>query len=172
MEDVVIGNAVMDMYAKLGTINSSRKVFEKVPYKDVISWQTIITGYVQNGLASEVIEVYYMMEECEDITPNQGTWVSILLAYAHVGALQEGIKAHGWVLKRGLHLDVYVSTCLIDLHGKCGRMEDAMSLFEKVLRKSSVPWNAIISCHSIHGLGDTSLQLFRDMLFRKLPLRT
>ncbi|KAM7490890.1 hypothetical protein LguiA_033811 [Lonicera macranthoides] len=172
MEDVVIGNTVMDMYAKLGTIDSSRKVFEEVPYKDVISWNTIITGYAQNGLASEAIEVYCMMEECEDITPNQGTWVSILPAYAHVGPLQEGMKAHGRVLKRGLHLDVYVSTCLIDLYGKCGRLEDAMSLFEEVPRTSSVPWNAIISCHSIHGQGDTSLQLFRDMLFRKLPLRT
>ncbi|KAM7490886.1 hypothetical protein LguiA_033807 [Lonicera macranthoides] len=172
MEDVVIGNTVMDMYAKLGTIDSSCKVFEEVPYKDVISWNSIITGYAQNGLASEAIEVYCMMEESEDKTPNQGTWVSILPAYAHVGALQEGMKAHGRVLKRGLHLDVNVSTCLIDLYGKCGRLEDAMSLFDEVPRTSSVPWNAVISCHSIHGHGDTSLQLFRDMLFRKLPLRT
>ncbi|KAM7519465.1 hypothetical protein LguiB_018427 [Lonicera macranthoides] len=164
MEDVVVGNAVMDMYAKLGAIDSSRKVFEEVPCKDVISWNTIITGYAQNGLASEAIEVYCMMKEFEDITQNQGTWVSILPAYAHVGALQEGIKAHGQVLKRGLHLDVYVGTCLIDLYGKCGRLEDAMSLFDEVPRTSSVPWNAIISCHSIHGHGDTSLQLFRDML--------
>ncbi|KAA8521693.1 hypothetical protein F0562_012317 [Nyssa sinensis] len=164
MVDVVIGNAIVDMYAKLGIIDCAHKVFEKIPSKDVISWNTMITGYAQNGLASEAIEMYCMMEVCKDITPNQGTWVSILPAYSHVGALQQGMRTHGRVLKTGLHLDVFVGTCLIDLYGKCGRLDDAMSLFYEVPRMSSVPWNAIISCHGIHGHGEASLQLFRAML--------
>ncbi|CAK9159030.1 unnamed protein product [Ilex paraguariensis] len=164
MEDVVIGNAVVDMYSKLGIIDSACNVFEDLQFKDVISWNTMVTGYAQNGLASEAIEVYCMMQKCKDIIPNQGTWVSILPAYAHVGAVQQGMKTHGRVFKVGLHLDVFVGTCLVDLYGKCGRLNDAMSLFYEVPRTSSVPWNAIISCHGIHGHGETSLQLFRYML--------
>ncbi|KAH0977554.1 hypothetical protein GBA52_027273 [Prunus armeniaca] len=81
VQDVVIGNAVVDMYAKLGAIYSASTVFEGLPIKDVISWNTLITGYAQNGLASEAIEVYRMMQEYKEIIPNHGTWVSILPAY-------------------------------------------------------------------------------------------
>ena len=164
MEVVVIGNAIVDMYAKLGAIDSARTIFEGLPVKDVISWNTLITGYAQNGLASEAIEVYRMMEEHKEIIPNQGTWVSILPAYSHVGALQQGMKIHGRVIKNSLYLDVFVGTCLVDMYGKCGRLDDAMSLFYKVPRTSSVPWNAIISCLGIHGLGEKALKLFNEMV--------
>nr|GLL41307.1 pentatricopeptide repeat-containing protein At4g33990 [Ipomoea trifida] len=164
LDDVVLGNAVVDMYAKLGYIDYAREVFNKVPFKDVVSWNTIITGYAQNGLASEAIEVYSMMKECEGIAPNQGTWVSILTAYAHLGSLREGMRTHGQVFKVGLHLDVFVGTCLIDLYGKCGRLGDAMSLFYEIPKESPVPWNAMISCQGVNGLGVASIQLFRDML--------
>ncbi|KAJ4716309.1 Pentatricopeptide repeat-containing protein [Melia azedarach] len=164
MGDIVIGNAVVDMYAKLGVIDSARAVFEELPVKDVISWNTLITGYAQNGLSSEAIEVYQLMEECSEIIPNQGTWVSIIPAYSHVGALQQGMKIHGRVIKNCLYLDIFVGTCLIDMYGKCGRIDDAMYLFYQVPRKSPVPWNAIISCHGVHGHGSKALNLFREML--------
>nr|XP_043628966.1 pentatricopeptide repeat-containing protein At4g33990 [Erigeron canadensis] len=163
-KDVIIGNAVVDMYAKLGDVDSARRLFERASLKDVVSWNTMITGYGQNGLANEAIEVYHMMVETSSIAPNQGTWASIIPAYAHIGALKEGSTAHGRVLKTGLLLDVFIGTCLIDLYGKCGKMEEAMNLFYEVPRANSVPWNAVISCLGIHGQGETSLKLFRDML--------
>ncbi|GLU09255.1 hypothetical protein SLE2022_261250 [Rubroshorea leprosula] len=162
-QDVILGNAVVDKYAKLGVIDYACAVFDGLPVKDAISWNTMITGYAQNGLASEAIEVYQMMQS-NGIIPNQGTWVSILPAYSHLGALQQGLKVHGQVFKNSLYLDVFVGTCLIDMYGKCGRLDDAMSLFYEVPRKSSVPWNSIISCHGIHGHGKKSVKLFREML--------
>lgn len=162
--DVLIGNAVMDMYAKLGIIHSARKVFEEIPTKDVISWNTLITGYAQNGLASEAIGVYGMMEEYKEIIPDQGTWVSILPAYSYVGALRQGMRVHGRVIKNSLYLDVFVATCLIDMYGKCARLNDALSLFYQVPRNSSVTWNAIISCHGLHGHAEKALRLFGEML--------
>lgn len=168
MEDVIIGNAVVDMYAKLGVIDSARTVFEGLPVKDVISWNTLITGYAQNGLASEAVEVYDMMKEFKEIVPNQGTWVSILPAYSHLGALQQGMRIHGQVMKNCLYMDVFMGTCLIDMYGKCGRVDDAMSLFYEVPRKSSVPWNAIISCHGIHGHGDKALEILKNMLVEEV----
>ncbi|XP_024992845.1 pentatricopeptide repeat-containing protein At4g33990 [Cynara cardunculus var. scolymus] len=164
VKDVIIGNAVVDMYAKLGDMDSAIKLFGSICFKDVVSWNTLITGYGQNGLACEAIEVYRMMVKTEGIMPNQGTWASIIPAYAHIGALKEGATTHGRVLKSGLLSDVFIGTCLIDLYGKCGEVEDALSLFYQVPRKSSVPWNAVISCLGIHGHGDKSLQLFRHML--------
>ncbi|KAF9606370.1 hypothetical protein IFM89_025038 [Coptis chinensis] len=161
--DIFIGNAVVDMYSKLGNIDYAHRVFDGMDNKDVISWNTLITGYAQNGLASEAMEVYKTMRECEMIVPSQGTLVSILPAYSHVGALRQGMKVHGHTVKIGLLSDIYVGTCLIDVYAKCGRLNDAMMLFKQVPRKSSVPWNAIISGHGIHGQGEKSLSLFGEM---------
>ncbi|XP_010269696.1 PREDICTED: pentatricopeptide repeat-containing protein At4g33990 [Nelumbo nucifera] len=163
LEDIFLGNAVVDMYAKLGSIASAQKAFEAMPDKDVISWNALITGYAQNGLASEAIEVYHMMEGCSGIVPDQGTLVSILPALSHIGALQQGMRIHGQAIRMGLHLDVFVGTCLIDMYSKCGRLDDAISLFLQVPRMSSVPWNAIISGYGIHGHGEKALKLFQEM---------
>ncbi|KAK4477985.1 hypothetical protein RD792_017250 [Penstemon davidsonii] len=163
-KDIVIGNAVVDMYAKLGIIEYAREVFEELPRKDLISWNTIIGGYAQNGFASEATEVYKIMKECDNLTPNEGTWVCILPAYAHLGALRDGMRIHGHVLKKGINLDVFVATCLIDLYGKCGMLSETLSLFHEVPKDTSVPWNAMISFHGLHGHGGTSLKLFTDML--------
>ncbi|KAM7263315.1 hypothetical protein ACFE04_000998 [Oxalis oulophora] len=168
MGDVIIGNALVDMYAKSGFIDSARAVFDKLPKKDVISWNSLITGYGQNGLASEAIEIYDKMKECNEIIPNQGTWVSILPACSHVGALKQGTKIHALVIKNNLYLDVFVGTCLIDVYGKCGKLDDAMSLFYQIPTTNSVPWNAIIACHGIHGHGEKALELFQEMIDKKV----
>ena len=118
-KDVVIGNALVNMYAKLGVMDHSRRVFELLPTKDVVSWNTLITGYAQNGLASEGIDAYNMMEGYGKIIPNQGTWVSILPAYSHVGALQQGMKVHGRLIKNRLYLDVPICKPFIRRRFKC-----------------------------------------------------
>ncbi|KAL5728989.1 hypothetical protein ACHQM5_002005 [Ranunculus cassubicifolius] len=162
-EDIFIGNAVVDMYAKLGKVDYARRVFEGMGSKDVISWNSLITGCAQNGLAGEAIEVYDTMRCCENILPDQGTLVSILPAYSHVGALCQGTKVHGHSIKIGLHTDIYVTTCLIDVYAKCGRLNEAMALFHQLSRSNSVPWNAIIAGHGIHGHGEKCLKLFEKM---------
>uniref|UniRef100_A0A2P2QLB0 Pentatricopeptide repeat-containing protein At4g33990 n=1 Tax=Rhizophora mucronata TaxID=61149 RepID=A0A2P2QLB0_RHIMU len=164
LEEAIVGNVVVDMYAKTGAVDLAAAVFKGLPIKDVISWNTLITGYAQNGLASKAIEMYHMMEACKEITPNQGTWVSILPAYSHVGALREGMRTHGRLIKNGLDLNVYVGTCLVDMYGRCGKIDDALLLFYEVPRRNSIPWNAVMSCLSVHGHGDKALKLFREML--------
>ncbi|KAL9242208.1 hypothetical protein vseg_016229 [Gypsophila vaccaria] len=164
MGNIILGNAVLDMYAKLGMLDFALHVFEKIPKKDIISWNTLIAGYSQNGLGNEAIEAFSDLTACVDVSPNQGTWVSVLPACSHLGALQYGMMIHGRVIKISFNLDAYVATCLIDMYGKCGRLDDALSLFYQIPRTSSVLWNAIISCHGIHGHGDISLKLFREML--------
>ncbi|MBA0614160.1 hypothetical protein Godav_014488 [Gossypium davidsonii] len=99
----------------------------------------------------------------KEIAPNQATWVSILPAYSNIGALQQGMRVHGLLVKSSLYLDIFVGTCLIDMYGKCGKLDDAMSLFYEVPKMTSVPWNAIISCHGIHGHAEKALKLFREM---------
>ncbi|XP_072991050.1 pentatricopeptide repeat-containing protein At4g33990 isoform X1 [Typha latifolia] len=163
IEDIIAGNAIVDMYAKLLKIEAARKIFDRMPIKDIISWNTLITGYSQNGLANEAAELYEYMEKCEGMKPIQGTLVSVLPAYSHLGALQQGMRIHGRSIHIGLQSDVFVATCLIDMYAKCGRLTDAMRLFEQVPRESAGPWNAMIAGHGVHGHGEKALSLFSLM---------
>ncbi|XP_011627723.2 LOW QUALITY PROTEIN: pentatricopeptide repeat-containing protein At4g33990 [Amborella trichopoda] len=162
-EDVFVGNAIVDMYAKAGRTEDARKAFEEMPRRDVVSWNTMITGYAQNGLAEESIELYNRMLQCSGFPPDQGTLVSVLPACSHVGAFQQGLRIHGLAVRMGLESDLFVGTCLIDMYAKCGRLNEASCLFEHVPKKSSVPWNAIISGHGVHGHGHKTLKLFEEM---------
>ncbi|XP_062211473.1 pentatricopeptide repeat-containing protein At4g33990 [Phragmites australis] len=160
--DIIAGNAMVDMYAKLSNIGTAQRVFDSLLARDVVSWNTLITGYMQNGLAYEAIETYNHMQKHE-VKPIQGTFVSVLPAYSHLGALQQGMRMHALSIKVGLNLDVYVGTCLIDLYAKCGKLAEAMLLFEHMPRRSTGPWNAIIAGLGVHGHGTKALSLFPQM---------
>ncbi|KAL5992836.1 hypothetical protein ACLOJK_013755 [Asimina triloba] len=163
-QDIFVSNAIVDMYAKTGKMDYAQKLFDRILNKDAISWNTLITGYAQNGLANEAIEFFQLMGEVEGIIANQGTLVSVLPAFSHVGAVQQGMMVHCQSIHIGLNLDVFVATCLIDMYAKCGRLDDAMLFFSDIPRRSAGPWNAIISGFGIHGHGERSLQLFSQML--------
>ncbi|KAF2318407.1 hypothetical protein GH714_006717 [Hevea brasiliensis] len=166
-EDTVIGNAVVDMYAKLGVTDVARMVFERLPAKDVISWNTLITGYTQNGLASEAVEVYQMMKECTEITPTQGTWVSILPAYSHLGALQQGMRIHGQE-EYGIKPTLKHYGCMVDLFGRAGYLEMAYTFIKSMpIQPDASMWGALLGACRIHGnteLGRLQLSLLELQL--------
>ncbi|KAK8940486.1 Pentatricopeptide repeat-containing protein [Platanthera zijinensis] len=161
--DVFVGNAVIDMYGKMGRAKSSRDVFDGMPVRDVVSWNTLISSCSQNGLADEAIELYERMGRHDGMRPVQGTFAGVLPACSHIGALRKGAKIHGQAIKEGLHFDVFVATCLIDMYAKCGRLVDAMNLFAGMPMRASGPWNAIIAGHGAHGEGKKALELFSEM---------
>lgn len=163
VSNIFVGNAILDMYGKIGNIEYAHKVFYWMPVKDEISWNCLITGYSQNGLSNEATEVYDAMVNCEGVTPTQATLVSVLPACSHVGALRKGLRIHGRAIQMGLELDLFIGTCLIDMYAKCGRLDEAMLLFEEVPRKTSYPWNAIVAGHGVHGHGEMAVKLFEDM---------
>lgn len=161
--DIIAGNSIVDMYAKLSKIEAAQRMFDIMPVRDAVSWNTLITGYTQNGLANEAIERYGRMQKDEGLRAVQGTIVSVLPAYSHLGALQQGMRMHALSVKTGLSLDVYVGTCLIDLYAKCGKLADAVLFFENMPRRSTGPWNAIMAGLGVHGHGAKALGLFSQM---------
>ncbi|KAF7111341.1 hypothetical protein CFC21_111366 [Triticum aestivum] len=163
--DIIAGNAVVDMYAKLSKIEAAQRMFDTMPVRDPVSWNTLITGYMQNGLANEAIEAYGHMQKHEGLKPIQGTIVSVLPAYSQLGALQQGMRMHALSVKTGFNLDVYVGTCMVDLYAKCGKLTDAMLFFEKMPKRSrsTGPWNAIMAGLGVHGHAAEALSVFSRM---------
>eukprot|EP01018_Ginkgo_biloba_P025794 Gb_04080 [translate_table: standard] len=160
--DVYVGNALIDMYAKCGSIDNARQVFDKMPKRDLVSWTAMIAGYARNGHANEALTLFHQMHVA-GVTPDSITIVSVLSACAHLGALQQGKWIHNYIIGRELESDVSVGNSLLTMYTKCGCIDIARQLFDKMLKRDVVTWNAMIAGYAQDGHSNEALTLFNQM---------
>ncbi|XP_057815489.1 pentatricopeptide repeat-containing protein At2g13600 [Cryptomeria japonica] len=159
--DIAVVTSLMDMYAKCGEVQQARRLFDKMHIADVISWNALIAGYVRNGLLEEALEIFMQMEFAS-VKPNSATFVNILPACAKMRALEQGMEIHRKVIAFGFTSHVVI-TALIDVYAKCGRVQMACKLFEKLNYPDVVSWNTMITGYVQNGVLDKALQLFKEM---------
>eukprot|EP01018_Ginkgo_biloba_P039769 Gb_41015 [translate_table: standard] len=160
--DVYVGNSLIQMYAECGRLDDARQVFDKMPARDLVSWTKMIAGYAQKGHAKEALILFHEMQ-LADITPDPVTVVIVLPVCAHLGALQQGKWIHDYIIRSGFESDVFVGTALMDMYAKCGNVEIARNVFDKMSKRDVVSWNAMIGGYGIHGYGEAALALFSQM---------
>uniref|UniRef100_A0ACD5YM67 Uncharacterized protein n=1 Tax=Avena sativa TaxID=4498 RepID=A0ACD5YM67_AVESA len=163
--DAGVVNTMLDAYAKGGgrDLGAARKVFDAMD-KDVVSWNSMIALYAQNGLSAEALRLYgNMLNVGGGIRCNAVTFSAVLLACAHAGTIQNGKRIHNQVVRMGLEENVYVGTSVVDMYSKCGRVEMARKAFEKIKKKNVLSWSAMITGYGMHGHGQQALDVFNEM---------
>ncbi|RCV08000.1 hypothetical protein SETIT_1G290500v2 [Setaria italica] len=161
--NLALVNAVLGFYVKIGDVQAARRVFEGMADRDVVTWTSMIKGYLQSGDAHEALKVYREMVQV-GVQPNSVTLVSVLQACALAVDVEEGRSTHHKSVKMGCELEVGVATALVDMYMKCSCHEEAMRLFHRMPKKDVVAWAAVISGLTQNGLPDESLQVFKCML--------
>ncbi|XVE91569.1 hypothetical protein REPUB_Repub01dG0021000 [Reevesia pubescens] len=168
LKDPTVINALVDMYAKCERFRDASYIFETVSDKNLIAWNSIISGYSQNGSAYEALELFHQMRS-KSISPDAVTLVSMFSACASLGALQIGSSLHAYSIKYGLlSSSVYVGTALLDFYAKCGDSKSARFIFDNMREKNTVTWSAMIGGYGIQGDSSGSLALFSDMVEENL----
>ncbi|GLJ26657.1 hypothetical protein SUGI_0518490 [Cryptomeria japonica] len=160
--DTISWNSIIGGYARNGHTGEALKLFQEMPKRNVISWNTMITGYSQNGHAEEALELFRRMQSA-GIKPNSQTFAGILPACANLGYLLQGKEIHEEIIRSGYWLDVFMGSALIDMYSKCGSIESAWCVFDKMPQQNVVSWNAMIAGYAIHGCSNEALKLFKDM---------
>ncbi|XP_068651603.1 pentatricopeptide repeat-containing protein At4g39530-like [Aristolochia californica] len=122
--DVFVCVGLVDMYSKCGLMEDARRVFNLMPMQDLISWNSIISAYVQNLNDEEAISLFCEMQK-EGFNCNQTTLSTILKSIASLQLIDASKEIHSCAIKLGLESDVYVTNSLIDAYGKCHYTEDA-----------------------------------------------
>lgn len=117
--DVFVSNSLIYMYVKCGVVEHARRVFGRIPEKDVVSWNTMITGYAQNGHEVEALGFFNQMQLVE-MKANLVNMVSVIQACTHLGVLLPGKSFHNHSIKSGFEADVFLRNSLIDMYAKCG----------------------------------------------------
>eukprot|EP01018_Ginkgo_biloba_P038696 Gb_15811 [translate_table: standard] len=161
--DDVVGTALVDMYAKCGSIEIAQQLFNKMSKRNVVSWSAMITAYAQSGHANEALVCFNQMQ-LAGMKPNLVTMVSVLPACAYLASLQQGRWIHGHIIRSGFESDVVVMTALIDMYAKCGSIDVARKLFDNMPEKNVVSWNTMIAGYGTHGHGEDAIAIFTEML--------
>ncbi|XP_057841650.2 pentatricopeptide repeat-containing protein At2g22070 [Cryptomeria japonica] len=198
LSDVVISTALVDMYAKCGNIHKAREMFDKMPMRNVVSWNAMLSGYAQNGDLEEAFRLFKEMPrpdsiswnamvagyaqnglvekaleafkqmQLEGVKPDFKSFTSILPACAKMGALEYGLEIHKSIIESGFLSDIIVVNALIDMYGKCGCMYKARELFQKMMQRDVISWTAIVSGYAQNGFLDEAWILFEEMPHRNV----
>nr|BAN18186.1 pentatricopeptide repeat protein [Physcomitrium patens] len=160
--DVHVGNALTNMYTKSGSIDDARMIFEEMVERDVISWNVMIGGLAQHGRGQEAFDLFLEMQR-DGFVPDATTYISILNANASTGALDWIKEVHEYCGKSGLDLDVRVGSALVHMYAKSGSIDDARLVFNRMIERNVITWNAMIGGLARHGYGHECFALFLQM---------
>ncbi|XP_011658262.1 putative pentatricopeptide repeat-containing protein At3g23330 [Cucumis sativus] len=147
--------------------DSVRKIFEMMPEKDLVSWNTIIAGNARNGLYEETLRMIREMGGA-NLKPDSFTLSSVLPLIAENVDISRGKEIHGCSIRQGLDADIYVASSLIDMYAKCTRVADSCRVFTLLTERDGISWNSIIAGCVQNGLFDEGLRFFRQMLMAKI----
>ncbi|KAG9149585.1 hypothetical protein Leryth_021524, partial [Lithospermum erythrorhizon] len=163
VSELNVANSFVTMYAKFVSMKEADKIFEELHYRDVISWNALISGYAQNGMCQEAFETY--LTAIMESWPNEYTFGSVLHAIASSESisLKHGQRCHSYLLKLGLTSDPIVSSALLDMYAKRGSIGESLKVFTEIGEKSEVAWTAIISAYARHGDYESVMSLFEGM---------
>ncbi|MQL86148.1 hypothetical protein Taro_018677 [Colocasia esculenta] len=164
LADVAVGNAVISMFAKCGDVKLARLVFDAMDERDGISWNSMLSGYAQNGHASEALALFDQML-FSGPEPNPVTLLVVVSACAHLGSLHLARQLHSFVISSNMEVNMMLWNAIMDMYAKCGDLDTAVGLFSVGLdgRRDVNSWNVMISGFGMHGRGREALKLFQDM---------
>ncbi|CAI0448349.1 unnamed protein product [Linum tenue] len=158
-----VGTTLVELYANNGDVEACEALFEKMPEKNIFSWNGLIGGYAHNGRFPQVLTTFNRMLAENKVKPNEATLVMVLSACARLGALVLGKWVHIQAKANGYSGNCRVGNALIDMYAKSGAMESAIDVFRSMKRKDLISWNTMICGLATHGHGADALNMFSEM---------
>lgn len=157
-----IGDQLVGCYLRLGHEVCAEKLFDEMPERDLVSWNSLISGYSGRGYLGKCFEALSRMrsEVGFSFRPNEVTFLSMLSACVQCKSREEGRCIHGLVMKSGLLEEVKVVNALVNWYGKTGDLTSSCKLFEDLSVKNLVSWNTMIVIHLQNGLAEEGLAYF------------
>lgn len=160
MGDIALDNALVDMYAKAGEFSDAKRAFDEMPYRNVISWTSLITACGRNGSGEDAVTLFNRMVE-DGVRPNDVTFLSLLSACGHCGLTNKGMEYFTSMMSRyGIDPRAEHYSSAIDLLARGGQLEDAWKLVQKTnLKPNSSMLGAMLGACKLHGnmlLGETA----------------
>ncbi|KAM7509891.1 hypothetical protein LguiB_008766 [Lonicera macranthoides] len=145
--DIFMGTALVDMYSKSGNIESSKQVFNRMPYKNDVSWTAMIQGLSESGFAEESLILFEEMERTSSCAPNELIFLAVLFACSHCGLVDKGLKYFNSMEKvYGIKPNERHYTCVVDMLSRSGCLSEAEKFIASMPCQPEVnAWAALLS---------------------------
>ncbi|CAL4937923.1 unnamed protein product [Urochloa decumbens] len=160
--DESLTSAFISMYSAFDDLSSSRLVFDLQPVKDLVSFNSMISAYMQHCNWKEAFEVFRLMH-CTGLGPNLVTVVSVLPSCNDFFGINQGESVHGMIIKFGLAEQVSVASALVSMYSKLGKLDSAVLLFCYFTEKNNLMWNSMISGYLVNNQWSMALDSFCKM---------
>ncbi|KAG5029176.1 hypothetical protein AAZX31_05G115300 [Glycine max] len=158
--DVFVRSALIDVYSKMGELLEALKVFREMMTGDSVVWNSIIAAFAQHSDGDEALHLYKSMRRV-GFPADQSTLTSVLRACTSLSLLELGRQAHVHVLK--FDQDLILNNALLDMYCKCGSLEDAKFIFNRMAKKDVISWSTMIAGLAQNGFSMEALNLFESM---------
>ncbi|KAA0039464.1 hypothetical protein IC582_020698 [Cucumis melo] len=149
---VLLGNALIDMYAKCGSIGNAMEVFQGMRRKDTASWNSIIGGLALHGHAEESINQFQEMLRLK-MKPNDITFVGVLVACSHAGKVQEG-RTYFNLMRNMYKIEPNIKHygCMVDILGRAGLLIEAFKFIDTMeVEPNAIIWRTLLGACRVHG---------------------
>ncbi|KAL7144561.1 hypothetical protein ABFS83_07G020600 [Erythranthe nasuta] len=156
-------NVIIDAYMSIGNLEKAYLAFQCVPEKNLISWTSMITGYMRNGHAEYALRFFLDLIKSH-IKPDDITLGTVLHACSNLATLGHGRMVHACVVRFGFRAYAYVGNGLVNMYAKCGDISNAYRAFNDVLNKDLISWNTMLFGFGLHGRSNQALRIFQEML--------
>lgn len=158
--DIFVVNALVTCYARCDELGVARILFDRMPERDIVSWNSMISGYSQGGLYLECKKLYGEMLGLKELRPNAVTVLSVLQACGQSKDLVFGIEVHRFMNENRIEMDISLCNALVALYAKCGSLDYAREFFEGLKEKDEVTYGSMISGYMAYGFFDNAMDLF------------
>ncbi|GAA0138746.1 hypothetical protein LIER_00432 [Lithospermum erythrorhizon] len=173
-DDIFVSSALIDMYSKCGSLDDARMVFDEIPQRNVVSWTSMITGFVYNDCGYEALNLFkeMLVQESGICDQQEGekngfldsvVIISVLSACARVGSVRFTEGVHGFAIKRYFCENTRVGNALIDSYAKCGEVGMSRMVFDEMVDKDLVSWNSMIAVLALHRFPVEAIEFFGIM---------
>jgi pentatricopeptide repeat protein len=160
--DEFIGSALIDLYFLSGLVEDGVKCFALNPKLDIVSWTSIISGYVQNGHFGSALALFYELLS-SGRKPDEFILSSMLGACSNLASPRSGQQIQGYAIKTGIGQFTIIQNSQICMYAKSGDIDSAHLTFEKMENPDVVSWSVMISSNAQHGCARKALRLFELM---------
>lgn len=160
--DLVSWNSIVTAYARTGDLHTAHDLFDAMPERNIVSWNLMISEYLRGGNPGCAMKLFRNMVNI-GIRGNNTTMVNVLGACGRSARLNEGRSVHGFMYRTSMKFCVFINTALVDMYSKCQRVSIARRVFDRMLSRNLVTWNAMVLGHCLHGNPDDGLKLFQEM---------
>ncbi|XP_024536785.1 pentatricopeptide repeat-containing protein At2g33680-like isoform X1 [Selaginella moellendorffii] len=176
--NLYVANCLISMFAKCGSLVDAKNVFDGMTYRDVVTWNSLLTGYAEQNEGELVLELFASMAMA-GCSPNARTFVAALKACSNIAVREEGKKINGQFLKEralekgqeihaqalasGCPSDIFLASTVVDMYASCGSLDDAYANFSRMPRHNVVSWSALMMGCAENGQPELALELFLTM---------